>query len=56
MYINMIATNKYKCNKMFKKNVKCIPTKCKPTFGPSCMYIYIQWNLYDPTPEFSDIL
>ena len=22
---------------MFKKNVKCIPTKCKPTFGPPCM-------------------
>ena len=28
----MIVTNTYKCNNMFKKNVKCIPTKCKPTF------------------------
>jgi hypothetical protein len=22
---------------MFLKNVKCIPTKCKPTFGPPCI-------------------
>ena len=37
----MIVTNKYKCNKMFLKNVKYIPIKCKPTFGPPCTCIYI---------------
>ena len=34
----MIVTNTYKCNKMFLTNVKCIPTKCKPTFGSPCTY------------------
>jgi len=33
----MIVTNKYKCNKMFLKIVKCLPTKCKPSFGPPCI-------------------
>lgn len=33
-----LLTNKYKCKKMFLKTVKCIFTKCKPTFGPPCIY------------------
>jgi hypothetical protein len=37
----MIVTNKYKCDNMFKKNVKYIPIKCKPTFGTPCTCIYI---------------
>ena len=37
----MIVTNKYKCKRMFKKNVKCIPTKCKPTFGPPCTLLFL---------------
>ena len=24
---------------MFTKNLKCIPSKCKPTFGPPCISV-----------------
>ena len=26
---------------MLKKNVKCIPTKCKPNFGPPCILVFV---------------
>ena len=26
---------------MFKKKVKCIPTKCEPTFGPPCIIVHL---------------